>query len=500
MSGLRSEAKRSGKRPARIPDENPLFLCRLSGALVLASLLVAAPAFGQQPPAPPNPLPDRSVQQEPGTGAQVHTGTSSGIEADTRLQNLLADHQFDLLTSELDKLPKDQAQLYRGLLANRSNDLNQSIELLEPLADKLGDNPGQEKLVRKALAEDYLRLGDWTRAAQAYATLNARLQGKLSADEQDEIEMPLKMLPLAQANPPMRIDPCDPFVMQVAKDPLGLTEVPVFVDALPHSWMLDPTAPFNLIARSVARQVGLRISDQASTIHTLTGRTMQVHVTVIPRFTIGGKLTVHNMTAFVYDDADYFFPQTHYQVEGVLGYPALAAMGSVTVTAAATIEVRPTLQPSTPEKDDKLTSGARFFLDGDRVLVALGKARSGAGPGEATAPGEERMYVVDAGGQQTYLTARYYDEHPADFTGQKAELFSLPGPEALPPEPSYIAETIPLAVGPSTVEIHYVPVLTQPVGTAALDDVYGVLGIDALDQLRAYTFDYRTMRFSVREN
>jgi hypothetical protein len=49
------------------------------------------------------------------------------------------------------------------------------------------------------------------------------------------------------------------------------------------------------------------------------------------------------------------------------------------------------------------------------------------------------------------------------------------------------------------VEIHFVRVLTQTLGTVALDDVYGVLGMDALDQLSAYTFDYRTMRFGVRQ-
>jgi hypothetical protein len=46
--------------------------------------------------------------------------------------------------------------------------------------------------------------------------------------------------------------------------------------------------------------------------------------------------------------------------------------------------------------------------------------------------------------------------------------------------------------------VHYIQVLTQPLGSAALDDVYGILGLDALDQLKAYTFDYRTMRFSVK--
>jgi len=29
--------------------------------------------------------------------------------------------------------------------------------------------------------------------------------------------------------------------------------------------------------------------------------------------------------------------------------------------------------------------------------------------------------------------------------------------------------------------------------------VYGLLGVDALDQLESYTFDYRTMRFSVKQ-
>ena len=42
-----------------------------------------------------------------------------------------------------------------------------------------------------------------------------------------------------------------------------------------------------------------------------------------------------------------------------------------------------------------------------------------------------------------------------------------------------------LAVGDNTIDLHYIPVLTQPLGSAARDDVYGVLGIDGLDQLTA---------------
>jgi hypothetical protein len=444
-----------------------------------------------QPESPQNP----SSQQQPGAGAQVHTGTTSGIDTEARLRNLLADHQFLTIESKLDTLPPAESQFYKGILANRSNDPKTSIQLLEPLVDQVtaaGDK-AQEKLLRKALAEDYLRVGDWAKAAKAYQTLSSRLETQLSPDERDEIEMPLKLLPMAAANPPMTAEPCDPFVLQVSKNPLGLTDIPVFVDARPHTWMLDPTAPFNLISRSLAKEAGLKVSDEAATIHSLTGRPMRVYVTVIPRFTIGGRLTLRNMTAFVFEDADYFFPESHYPVQGVLGYPALSALGSLTITADATIEVRPAAQIQAPDKDDRLTNGARFFLDGDQLIVALGGPGSNAG-----GAGQERMFAVDAGGQQTYLTSRYYDEHAADFTGQKMELFAIPGSESLPPQPAFVAETIPLLVGSATVPVHYVQVLTQPVGSAALDDVYGVLGVDALDQLKSYTFDYRTMRFSVR--
>jgi hypothetical protein len=118
--------------------------------------------------------------------------------------------------------------------------------------------------------------------------------------------------------------------------------------------------------------------------------------------------------------------------------------------------------------------------------------------GETASAGDERMFVLDASGQQTYLTSRYFEEHAGNFAGQKMEMFTLPGAPNTAAQPAYTAETVNLEFGPTEVPVHYIPVLTQPVGDAALDDVYGVLGLDALDQLRSYTFDFKTMTLSVR--
>jgi hypothetical protein len=457
-----------------------------------APMGVPKPALPLQTP----PQPEDS--QQPGAGAQVRTGSQFAQTGDmsfaARLARLLADHQFLELESLLnspdpdaakpnapDRLSPQQKQLFRGVLANRDNKPQQSIQLLEPLLDSAvaAGDVQTETMLRKTLAEDYLRVGDWSKAAGAYQTLDTKLGASLSADQKAEIELPLKLLPLVVENPPMTVEYGDAFSLPYDRDALGLTDVPVFVDAQSHDWMLDPTAPFNLICRSSARQIGLKLSLASATVTTITGRPIQVHATIIPRLTVG-TVTFRNMTAFVFDDADYYFPRTKYQVRGVLGYPAVSALGSLTVTANSSIEVQP------GQKGERLTKGARFFLDGDRIIAALGR------------PGDERMFVIDAGGQETYLTSRFYAEHISDFTELKMQLLPPPGTGDKTPVPTYVAETVPVLVGNTRVSFQYVPVLTQPIGDSAVDDTYGTLGMDALDELKSYTFDYRTMRFAVR--
>jgi hypothetical protein len=476
-----------------------------------------SPALTQQPAmpaeiAPQSPgTPQIPPSAQPGAGAQVRTGSQLGESGDESfasvLERLLSDHQFEdmeTLLAEPDtednpgapakpgqpsKLSPQDKQFFQGILANRENKPEESIRLLEPLVAALPSEAGdaanaqtrlpQEKLLRKTLAEDYLRAGDWAKAAHAYQVYETRLGSTLSPDEKADIELPLNLLPLVEDHPQMTVEIGSAFALPYDRDALGLTDVPVFVDAQSHDWMLDPTAPFNLICRSTAHEVGLKLSDRTATVTTITGRPMVVHATIIPRFTIG-TITYRNMTAFVFEDADYYFPKSHYQVRGVLGYPAISALGSVSITQDSRIEVQP------GPKGERLTTGARFFLDGERLIAALGN------------PGDERMFVIDAGGQQTFLTSRYYAEHSGDFDKQKMQLLTLPGAQGKPPAPAYIADSATLLVGATPVTFHFMQVLTEPLGNAALDDTYGTLGMDALDELKSYTFDYRTMRFAVK--
>ena len=214
------------------------------------------------------------------------------------------------------------------------------------------------------------------------------------------------------------------------------------------------------------------------------------------------------MTAFVFDDADYYFPHSGYQVEGVLGYPALAAMGRLTVSDN-TIQVDPAKEidpasgPGSPHRRCAFLSrwrsksssrSARHRIPTRRFTSQGACSRTAAAiAGES----DDRMFAIDAGGQQTYLTSRWFDEHAAEFNGQKMQSSLFPAwipDRSLPTSPKMSR----WQSANHSVDLHYIRVLTQPLGSAARDDVYGVIGIDALDQLKSYTFDYRTMRFSAK--
>src|ERR1700679_3022813 len=181
----------------------PMHFGALLTVVAFALAALSCPLAAQHPMQEHGPT--RTAQEnEPSAAMQQHVGTSSGLESEARMQNLLADHQYLRMRAQLGDLSPEQAQFYRGILANRTNQLEQSVQLLEPLADQVtasGDKT-REKLLRMTLAEDYLRLGDWDKAGQAFRAIDDRLHGVLSFAEQDEIEMPLKMLPLVKGNPP----------------------------------------------------------------------------------------------------------------------------------------------------------------------------------------------------------------------------------------------------------------------------------------------------------
>src|SRR5271166_2541700 len=99
---------------------------RLWTKLAISAIALAVTSLRAQQTPPP------ASDAQQGQSEQVHTGTTSGLDSEARLEALLGDHQFLHIESELPQMSPQQAQFYRGILANRNNDPRTSIQLLEP--------------------------------------------------------------------------------------------------------------------------------------------------------------------------------------------------------------------------------------------------------------------------------------------------------------------------------------------------------------------------------
>jgi hypothetical protein len=431
---------------------------------LLASTLLPFPQA-----TPQTATPVRHPHQPP---AQVVTGAIASARPAPPLRQLLDDHDWLGLEDALTHTKDPSASFYRGILRNRQGRYAESISLLEPLLPALATGPNRvrEKRVRMALADDYFRTFQYQKATAEYAALHRCCSAQLTPANRIAIEIPSKLLPELQSAPPQTLSFTGNFTIPTYRDPLDLNEVSVWVDRHAASWLFDPAASFTMLTRSQAKLIGLHLSAATIIVDSITGSPIPVHATVIQRLKLGDAV-FQNVPAVVCNDSDLYDRARQYQIQGVFALPLIAALGKVTITDNQRLYF---------SQNRPLHVGAPFFSDGQRLIVAEGPA------------GADRLYAVNPGVVGSLLTVHYYRSHLADFHGERRDLLPVPGQEK--PIAAYTAENIHLNFRGFPITLHEIEAFAQPTGLA-IDRYYGILGEDSLDQLRSYTFDFRTMRF-----
>jgi predicted aspartyl protease len=367
------------------------------------------------------------------------------------LDQLVAEHDWPVLERVLNSNTGPQTAYYRGLLLNRTGQYEQSLQLLEPLIPELasGIDRVHEKLARLALAAVYFRMFRYRQAAEEYAALDKCCAASLSEDERDEVELPSKILPLLESAAAQTLELSESFSVPLRGNALGVHEIEVWVDGHPSRWLFDPAANFTLLSRSQAKRIGLKLAGgDGLTVRSLTGEPVRVQAAVIPQLKFGAAF-FRNVPTAIFEDADLFDKAHQYQIEGVLAQPLLAALGAVTVSDDGHLNIL---------RQAPLKGGAPLFSDGQRLLVSVDVKDA------------QQLYEIDPRRARSGLSPRYF--------------------------PALTAESLTLDFGGTAATFHEIPALTPTDGAR----FYGTLGGDALDQLASYTFDFRSMRFLVREH
>ncbi len=456
----------------------------LAIAVLLASascLLGFAQSAASAAAGPRSVSPPAGVQQVD----DQHSGNDRPPASAADLDRLIEGKRYRELEVRLPgaQIPAVERAYFEAILDDRRNRVTQCIAALHKTIPSLRKTqPRRAAVALSALAVDNFKIGSYAEAVSVSLDLLKHFSTQLKAAEKSSIEDNLHTFALLGDAPPQTVSGMRNFTVTLQRDAIGDLDVPLQIGLTQEHWIFDTGANISTIPRSTAKRLGLSISKgRACTQAGATGAEVPLSTTIIPEIHFGDAI-IHDVVALVIEDKDldiHLGPEKHYQIQGILGFPVLAALGSFTVTGMQMV-VSPESLPS-----NRSTS---LYVDELTPLIA------------ASVDGRELLFGFDTGSSSAELTAQFYRQFRSQFASLQTSKTTFGGGGGSREMAVYRLPKIELGLGAAKATLANVPVLTEDRGLDPLDHLFGNLGQGLLQQFRSYTIDFTSMRLSVGDN
>ena len=375
------------------------------------------------------------------------------------------------------QLSASDRALYSGILANRKNDVSDSIRLLEPLARTIAeDSVDRAEIILCTLADDYAKSFRYGDAADTYWLLS-RMPGYKDDGKGCHAELEAERWALLRGAPAQSANVNYPFVVDENHTAAGFVEVAVQALNFSDHWILDTGANLSAITRTVAGQLGLKLSNASSTAQGSNGIFVRVHTAVIPEIQLGGA-AIRNVAVLVFEDRDLAFPQIPYEIHGSIGFPVLESLGRITFHVNGKFGVQ---EPTRAEEG----GSSNLYLEGFSILI------------QANVADEDQLMTLDTGATGTFMSEQYYQEHKQDLNAEDLRELELVGVGGSTIIPVHLQHNVRFRIGGACVVLNNLIVLTEPTGWP--DEFAGNAGQSVVGLFRSYTLDFRTMTFSAED-
>lgn len=418
------------------------------------------------------------------TAVHVKSGRSFSTPATaSELDRDIDERRFPSMQRRLDSanLTRTERVYFKGVLADRTNHPQDAIADLQRILPALRSTDRHRAAVAlRTLATDYFIVGRYQESVSAYSELLHKFGKELSEPAKRVCEDNLHTFELLKDAPPQTISGTRTFTVPLKQNPIDDIEVPVQIGKSVEWWIFDTGANESAITASAAKRLGLKISEGKATTQGTSGAEVPLKTTIIPELKFGASV-IQNVVALVMDDESLSISlgkQGRYQIEGILGYPVLRALGSFTVLDSE-IKVAPGSEPS-PRSSSLYTEELTPLL---RVSVE----------------GRDLLLIFDTGAASTHFNARYVREFPKQFVAAEKTKTCLAGAGGMKCVDSYRLQRAELKLGDAHLTLQEVPSLREGMRTDQFDSVYGNAGGTLLNSFKTYTIDFKNMRFIAGE-
>lgn len=391
-----------------------------------------------------------------------------------QLRQLVDNNRIFELRRDLQQPGSDESEtlFYRGIVACRFGHETEGVKLLRSF---LAAKP-ETWAVRKAheeIADALGRVGLYHEAAQAW-TEALQLTPAEDPEREDHENTQALMASLGDA-PPEKVEFGTDAPTKATRNKLGSWDVPVEVNGFTGQWIFDTGAGMSTVSASEAKRLGLTVRESKAWVGGSTDKKNPLRLAVAGDLQFGG-VHVHNVVFLVLSDQALYIAPLHDQINGILGLPAIRALGTVDIAKSGLVQVH------SPEASP--AGEPNLFFDGDAPIV------------EVDHGGSRLQMFLDSGANDTSLYPSFRDAlSREEIDRAKSRRAKMAGAGGAIQVNTETLPTLRFAIFGMSVDLKKIDILPdQPKDEKRFRD--GVVGMDAL--WGGFLLDFDAMQLVIR--
>lgn len=347
---------------------------------------------------------------------------------------------------------------------NKPLESNRKIAKLSGLKTTVSDSLMIQ--LYKVKADNFVKTYDYKQAKNVFSMLLDNYAGLLDQEEKNDFKNSLKLWTALEEQPRQRVAIHKSTRLKFKKDKAGLNNLSVAFENDTADFIFDTGANLSTISKSTASRFKMKIIPANIQVDALTGAKVDAQLAVCEKMNLG-NITIENAVFLVFDDPQLAFPQINYQINGILGFPVLEALGEIQITRDGffVVPLTKTIHPSE----------SNMAMDELTPLINI----------------EGRHFTFDTGADHTILYSRFYAENKKEIDSRyKPITISLGGAGGKESFEGYKLDHTFNVLG-KTVKLGNISLLKENIKDK--QTVYGNIGQDLIKSFSKMIINFKQM-------
>lgn len=386
------------------------------------------------------------------------------------LQALYLQNRFFELRDALAETPPSgaEADFYQGIVANRFGAYEASENALNRYLSQTGPLRNRQS-AQIALADSAVKLSRYKQAADLYDKMILEFGEEMNPKDAADYRNVGGMWRALADIPPQEV--------KVAGDSTVTSQAgvirswPVQIGDKTQGMLLDTGANFSVIRKSLAELYGFKLVQSNVMVTGITGAQTPAVLGVAPELKLGSA-TIKNAVFLVFEDKALNVGGG-LQLDGIVGYPIISALGRVTFTRSGDLLIS-TASPTEGKSN--------LCIDGFSMMV------------EGRREGQRLVFQLDTGANRTALYPSFLAKF-GDWIKKEGKEVSdrFGGVGGVKVVPAYEVSSLTMEIGGKQVILPKTRVHRE-LSSGRSGEVDGNLGVDLISQFEKMTLDFRAMQ------